>query len=137
MTEPVAAAPTATTTTETMVLPEPSPMPHHPWDQQQGENDLWYSRFLRFVALGPTRSVSLVATGRRNAYPIPAHWPIQAKQRSWRERAAVFDKAAKDDPTLVDTFNVLIGAFILKAPNGEAGLLHGVVYQAPTDDYEN
>lgn len=103
------------------------------WDQQAGENDLWYARFLRFVALGPGRSVSLVATGRRNAYPVPAHWPIQAKQRSWRERASAFDAAVvkalkaretiEDKVELIETFNNRLTALASTATNGEAALL--------------
>lgn len=111
-----------------------------PWDQQPGENDLWYARFIRFVALGPKRSVSLVAMGRRNAYPVPAHWPIQAKQRLWRERAAAFDVAAKADQATVTEFNTTIIVGLRdRLVNGEREKLMGVAYQAPPpeDDYED
>lgn len=117
--------------------PRVKPANQQPWDQQSGENDLWYARFLRYVALGPTRSVSLVARGRRNAYPIPAHWPIQAKQQNWKARAENFDAAAKADPAAVDRFNLRLGALRVNADrkiNGEAELLVGVAYQAPSPD---
>lgn len=65
--------------------------PKDPWDQRPDDNDRWYGRFLRYVALGPTRSISLVVRGRRNAYPVPAHWPAQAVQRDWKARAQAFD----------------------------------------------
>jgi len=97
------------------------------WSQQPGENDLWYSRFLRFIALGPSRSVSLLAMGRRNAYPVPAHWPIQAKQWNWRERAKAFDEAAKVDPRLIEQFNNRLEAVAAEATNGEAGPLSKAV----------
>lgn len=108
------------------------------WDQQPGENDLWYARFARFVALGPTRSVSLVAKGRRNAYPVPAHWPIQSKQMNWRERATAFDEAAAKDPTLIVVFNNLLLALSTTAENGEVSALDAAVkaggYHAPPTD---
>lgn len=66
-----------------------------PWEQHKSENALWYERFLRYLALGKHRSVSLVATGRRNAYPLPSHWVIVAKEKQWRERADLFDKAVE------------------------------------------
>lgn len=116
--------------------PSSTPVPANPWDQQPGENDLWYARFLRYVALGPSlpRSVSLVARGRKNAYPIPAHWPIQAKQNTWKVRAEAFDAAAKADTSgqVTARFNALIGAMqASKLVNGEAEKLLGVTYQAP------
>lgn len=98
-----------------------------PWAQQALENDLWYARFLRFVALGPRRSVSLVAKGKRNAYPVPAHWPIQAKQWSWRTRARAFDEAALADPRLIDAFNHQLATFVATAPNGEGVLMVAAV----------
>lgn len=108
------------------------------WEQQPGENDLWYARFLRYVAIGPGRSVSLVATGRRNAYPVPAHWPIQAKQHSWRERAGAFDEAVKVDKKLENDFSTLVVATRMRLTNGEADKLMGVHYQAPPpDEYED
>lgn len=111
-----------------------------PWAQQRGERDLWYARFLRFVALGPAgpvgpRSVSLVAMGRKNAYPVPAHWPIQSNQWDWRGRARAFDAAALADPRLIDAFNHQLAAFGPNAPNGEAALIAAAVqaggYHAP------
>jgi hypothetical protein len=121
-----------------------------PWDQQPGENDLWYARFLRFIALGPGRSVSLVATGRRNAYPVPAHWPIQAKQNSWRDRAVAFDEAVvvalrarstiEDQVELLEIFTNRLMALASTAPNGEAELLEAALkaggYQLPPSDDE-
>lgn len=110
-----------------------------PWDQQPGENNLWYARFLRFVAIGPTgpigpRSISLVSTGEKNHYPVPAHWPMVAKQRQWRQRAAAFDEAARRDEAVINTFNALLGAFQMEAPESEAKLLQGLAYNRPTDD---
>ena len=121
------------------------------WDQQPGENDLWYGRFLRFVALGPGRSVSLVATGRRNAYPVPAHWPIQAKQHHWRERASVFDSAVllalrsrntiEDRVEIIETFNNKLIGLAATATNGEADHLDAALkaggYQLPSTDDED
>ena len=111
----------------------------HPWDQHPDENDLWYARFVRFVALGPTRSVSLVAKGYRNAYPVPAHWPMQAKQMHWRERATAFDQAVKADSKLLAAFEGLIVSLQVRLTNGEQQKLVGVTYQPPPpdDDYED
>lgn len=112
---------------------------HEVWDQRRDENDLWYIRFLRYVALGPGRSVSLVAKGKRNAYPVPAHWPVQAKQLSWKARAVAFDGAAKAKPSLVKIFNTTLASFIPKAQEGdEATALALAVstggYQVPPDE---
>lgn len=64
-----------------------------PWGRQPFENDLWFERFMRYLKLGPRRSVSLAATGKRNAYPLPSHWMIVAKDNLWRERAHAYDIA--------------------------------------------
>lgn len=119
------------------------PRAHKPdvraWDQQPGENNLWYARFLRFVAIGPTgpvgpRSISLVSTGQKNHYPVPAHWPMVAKQRLWRERAAAFDEAGRKDEAVINQFNAMLGSFQMEAPESEARLLQGLVYNRPADD---
>lgn len=111
--------------------PRRSPLP---WEQQPGENALWYARFLRFVALGPRRSVSLVSTGQRNHYPVPAHWPMVAKQRSWRERATAFDEAVRKDEALMSTFESLFVAARMAAPSEEADKMMGIKYQPPPPD---
>jgi predicted secreted protein len=94
--------------------------------------------------------VSLVATGRRNAYPVPAHWPIQSKQNSWRERASAFDDAVvlalrsrntvEDRVDLLETFTNRLMALASTAPNGEAELLQAALlaggYQLPRDEDE-
>lgn len=105
-----------------------------PWARHEGQNELWYARFLRYVALGPERSVSLVARGRKNAYPVPAHWPVQAKQQAWKVRAEAFDAAAKADPSLVHMFNALLATTAATAPNGEGEKLQGLTYQVPLRD---
>lgn len=110
-----------------------------PWDQRPQENDLWYARFLRFVALGPSRSMSLVTRGRRNAYPVPAHWPMQAKQMDWQLRAKAFDEAAKANPAIIPIFNNLLASVAVAATTGsEPVLLRAAVdaggYQAPPDE---
>lgn len=106
-----------------------------PWEQQPGENDLWYSRFLRFVALGAERSVSLVSTGMKNYYPVPAHWPMVAKQRQWRERAKAFDEAArKDEAAMNRWFVVALVAIRDRVPVGEREKTMGVMYTLPRQD---
>jgi predicted secreted protein len=94
--------------------------------------------------------VSLVATGRRNAYPVPAHWPIQSKQNSWRERASAFDDAVvlalkarntiEDRVDLLETFTNRLMALASTAPNGEAELLQAALqaggYQLPSSEDE-
>lgn len=128
MTEPAAVTPSGRAVRKLKVIP---------WERRPGENDLWRARFLRYVALGPSRSVSLVATGRRNAYPIPAHWPIVSKQNAWKERAEAFDAAAKLDPSLIVDLNVEMTALADNAPNGEREKLRGVTYQPPPPDEDS
>lgn len=112
-----------------------------PWDQRPGENDLWFARFLRYVALGQDRSVSLVAKGRKNAYPVPAHWPIQSKQNEWKARALAFDRAALSDTALVGIFNAKLASLAATIGNGEADLLKAAVaaggYHGPPDDEDD
>lgn len=119
MAEPIAVA-APSHKRKTTLVPKATPVAakREAWDQQTSENDLWYIRFLRYVAMGPGRSVSLVATGKRNSYPVPAHWPVQAKQMDWRPRAAAFDDAAWRTPELVDVFNNTLTAFL---PNARIG----------------
>lgn len=111
-----------------------------PWEQQPGENDLWYGRFLRYLALGPGRSVSLVAKGRRNAYPVPAHWPIQARQLEWKTRAEGFDEAYKvEEVELNKWFVATLVSTRDRLPTDEANKTMGIMYQAPPpeEDYED
>lgn len=110
-----------------------------PWEQQVGENDLWFSRFLRYVALGPRRSVSLVATGERNHYPVPAHWPMVAKQRDWRARAQAFDEAARNDEVMVTKLNDTMQMMATIVTSKESAQLAEARYQPPppTDDDES
>lgn len=68
------------------------------WDQQANENALWYQRFIDYLKLGPTRSVSLAATGRRNAYPLPSHWMVVSRDYRWKERATAWDAAGSPTP---------------------------------------
>lgn len=110
-----------------------------PWASQPGENQRWYARFLRYVALGPSRSLSLLTRGRKNAYPVPAHWPAKAAQSSWKDRAQACDRLLKSDPKLIGEFNLLLRDAAEAVtdellPHEEAILKHG--YQAPVDDEE-
>ncbi len=68
------------------------------WAQQPTENALWYERFVQYLKLGPTRSVSLAATGRRNAYPLPSHWMVVSRDYRWKERATLWDAAGSPKP---------------------------------------
>lgn len=113
----------------------PSPRRRAPlalWYQQPGENDLWYARFLRFVALGAERSVSLVSTGKKNYYPVPAHWPMVAKKDRWRERARAFDEAhRKDEAGMNRWFVAALVAARDKVHTEEAHKMMGVAYMPP------
>lgn len=113
------------------------------WEQQPKERDLWYARFLRYVALGPSRSMSLVAHGERNHYPVSAHWPPSAKKHHWRSRAAAFDAAVAADPSLGQWLLNAMSIMAVQLGNQdevskEVQLLSAAVkgggYQAPPDD---
>lgn len=107
-----------------------------PWERQPGEKDLWYARFLRYVALGPTRSISLVAKGRRNAYPVPAHWPVVSVQDNWRERATAFDEAARKDAHLITVWflSALETARTRLTDPTEQAKMRGLQYRPPEED---
>lgn len=112
-----------------------------PWSQLAEENDLWYGRFLRFVAIGPKRSMSILTKGRPNAYPVPAHWPMQASQLKWRERATAFDDAARANPRVIQIFNDQLRTFALatsgkEGPALQAAALAGYHVPDPDDDGE-
>lgn len=119
---------------------KPVPSTKRPWEQRPVENDLWYVRFLRYVALGPGRSVSLVSKGKRNQYPVPAHWPVVAKQLSWKDRARAFDAAASKDPALIRVFYDLLEEVLVRVrtslrateePDRLAATLKAGGYQIP------
>lgn len=115
-----------------------------PWERQPFDTDLWFARFLFYMALGPRRSVSKAAMGRPNAYPVPAHWPIQARQLNWKARAEAFDAEAIANPSLVTRFNTFIrrdAEIIIKATRpvvrAFAETIIAAGYQPlPPDDYE-
>jgi hypothetical protein len=74
-----------------------------PWDQQPGESDAAYRRFLRYRDLGMGRSIDaayfstrppgagagLTAAGKRRR--APGQWMRECSRWRWRERASKWD----------------------------------------------
>lgn len=83
-----------------------------PWEQRidEGEPDLWYGRFVKFMRLGTKRSVNAVLQKevkkkqektRTNAGP---EWYEAAKQWNWTNRARDYDEfqRAEEDRIIAD-----------------------------------
>jgi hypothetical protein len=65
-----------------------------PWLQLPKENNLWYSRFSQYLALGPTRSIREVCRlEKRNggATSPGAPWFKAAQRFDWQGRAQAYD----------------------------------------------
>lgn len=69
-----------------------------PWQQREGEPDLWYDRFEVFRMLGAFRSVRKTYQAFQREDPemytgktTPPGWHEKAKQWGWAERARAYD----------------------------------------------
>ncbi|MCL5952718.1 MAG: hypothetical protein M1132_13535 [Chloroflexi bacterium] len=69
------------------------------WDQQEGEPDATYNRFLVYLGMGPSRSLTKAyavhqgkpaSEARRNA---PGCWLRLSKRWRWVERVRAYDRA--------------------------------------------
>lgn len=74
-----------------------------PWDQMEGESDLWYGRFRAYLLMGTKRSVNAVFRKENNKkqqettmFPGPT-WYEAVKQWNWEERAKRYDKYQRDE----------------------------------------
>lgn len=74
-----------------------------PWDQQEGEPDLWYGRFVKFMRLGTRRSIRSVFLKEnkqkqaKTSTNVGPEWCNAAKQWNWEERARAYDKYQRDE----------------------------------------
>jgi hypothetical protein len=74
-------------------------MDFNPWDQmtEEGENNLWYSRFLLYLQMGPARTLSGAlrladrAEGRAEHSEPYGAYKEAAKKYNWAERAEAYD----------------------------------------------
>lgn len=74
------------------------------WQRQEGEPNLWYSRFERFRLMGPTRSLLAVyehylaqkGAKRRNGGGIPGAWRRAVERWRWIERAEAWDQSERE-----------------------------------------
>jgi hypothetical protein len=65
-----------------------------PWQQQQGESGLWYSRFSQYLALGPTRSIREVyrlEKGDKLSKTPGKNWAKASQDFRWQARAQAYD----------------------------------------------
>ncbi len=72
-----------------------------PWEQMEGEPDLWYGRFQVYLELGPTRTVQeafrkLDNAGEGTTKKPGQNWSWYSKQMRWRERAHAWDAHQRD-----------------------------------------
>lgn len=75
-----------------------------PWEQQPGEPDKWYARFLRFrdQGSGRTKATAFRADqaetgGNRRAKKLPGSWDVMSKRWEWDARALAWDKHLSDE----------------------------------------
>jgi hypothetical protein len=63
------------------------------WEQQDGEPDLWYARFIRYRDLGRTRNLNRVyQLDVKASRAVPSSWLDTFVAYAWRERAAAWDE---------------------------------------------
>ena len=69
------------------------------WERQDGEPNKWYSRFVIFLQMGPSRSllgavnIEKDRNGQKKAeVSAPTSWREAAKQWNWRARAEAWDE---------------------------------------------
>jgi hypothetical protein len=70
--------------------------PHKPWDPQPEEPAIWYSRFLKYLELGPNRSYQKCCNLVRGElgmqpYTVGGDWSIIARRWRWQDRAKAWD----------------------------------------------
>jgi hypothetical protein len=76
-------------------------VPHgEPWDQQQGESDACYIRYLIYLTIGPARSLTrayavYLGQAAQGGEPllVPGAWKKDCARWKWTERAAAWDIA--------------------------------------------
>lgn len=71
-----------------------------PWEQREGEPNLWYDRFTLFRLLGPKRTLSFahrqeVARSRKKSQYLPGSWRDAANEWDWVARAEAWDAARR------------------------------------------
>jgi hypothetical protein len=108
-----------------------------PWDQQPGEPDDAYARFLIYLNIGPGRRLEdafeqsrtgragrgrRTGRGRQQAYLA---WFLEAERRRWRERAHAWDVSRipaqlQELAVNVATMKQLMGAKALEAMEAHA-----------------
>ena len=72
-----------------------------PWDQMEGEPNLWHGRFQVYLELGPARTLkAAAATAGRQARSEPLEfngaWSAHARRWRWRERALAWDAQQRE-----------------------------------------
>lgn len=108
-----------------------------PWDQQSGEPDAAYARFLRYRNMGPGRSLdaafaaSLPAAKRHKPPPLSGQWIDDSARWKWVERTAKWDvhvllTAGRDAAA---AYMIALRAFAEKT-------LAVVLKVKPTDDFD-
>lgn len=70
-----------------------------PWERQEGEDTMWYDRFLVFLRMGPARTmlgaVHLIEEAQKSpvkpSVSTPGAWKDAAERWRWRDRAELWD----------------------------------------------
>lgn len=78
-------------------LLEEQDVPPGPWSRRSDEEEIWYDRFLAYVALGPSRTVQRARKAcahKAGIAPVPherEEWATEADRNEWFTRAAAWD----------------------------------------------
>jgi hypothetical protein len=79
----------------------PPPLPAAPWEQQPGEPDEAYNRFLVYLSMGPARSMRKAVALYKGQQPdtsgyaargVPGTWATDGSRWKWRRRALLWDR---------------------------------------------
>jgi len=88
----------------------------HIWDQmvEEGESDLWYGRFVKFMRLGAKRKIATVykreKRGEKGSNIVHGSWYDAAKTWRWEERARAYSDYVREeeDRAIADEQNKVI-----------------------------
>lgn len=74
-------------------MPVNPPYAGNPWDKQEGENPMWYSRFNTYLSLGPERTVKKAMETLNLNTGASRYWQQKCAEDRWVERAGMYDES--------------------------------------------
>lgn len=74
-------------------MPVNPPYAGNPWDKQEGENPLWYSRFNTYLSLGPGRTLKKAMEALNCNTNADRYWQQMSSENRWVDRCGLYDEA--------------------------------------------